>query len=99
MVNYDDGKGLGKFIFVFGFFTYIGDIAIKSVSNIHLTHSHKNPSSVLQVDEIPGPQLQIGYFRHLDWLVADGFGNLLINLQEGSEDGVCAHIGPVDYLL
>ena len=80
-------------------FTYICDIAVKSGSNVHFAHGDKQIAAILNIAEISRPKLQIIDLGHFDGLVADRFRDLLINLQEAPEAGICSHIRSIDDLL
>ena len=79
--------------------TYISDVAVQSGAYVHLTHGNEEKASALHVAEVPRTQLQVRNLGHLHRLVADGFGDLLIYLEEAPEDGVCAHVWPIDDFL
>ena len=80
-------------------YTYVRDVAIESVADVHLAHGDEQEPPTLHVAKVPRTQLQVSNFRHLDRLVADRFGDLLVDLQEAPEDGIGAHVWPIDYLL
>ena len=80
-------------------YTYIGDVAIKPWADIHLAHRDEQKTAILHVAKIPRAELQISYFRQFHRLVADRFRNLLVYFKKAPEDGVGAHVRPIDDLL